>query len=34
MDVLVLGRAILKKADQPNANETQREEYLAQFKLD
>lgn len=34
MDVLVLGRAILKKEDQPEGNLTKREEYLAQFALD
>ncbi len=34
MDVLVLGRAILKKEKQPSANTTEREDYLAQFALD
>lgn len=34
MDVLVLGRAILKKEKQPEENLTQREEYLSQFALD
>ena len=34
MDVLVLGRAILIKKDQPNAGEVTNDEYLAQFALD
>jgi carbamoyltransferase len=34
MDVLVLGRAILKKSDQPKENVTARDDYLAQFALD
>jgi carbamoyltransferase len=34
MDVLVLGRAILKKEDQPEANLTKRDDYLKQFALD
>ncbi len=34
MDVLVLGRHILRKSDQPKENLPKREEYLAQFSLD
>jgi carbamoyltransferase len=34
MDVLVLGRAILKKDAQPAASHVSREDYLAQFALD
>lgn len=34
MDVLVLGRAILLKSDQPNAGEISNDDYLAQFALD
>ena len=35
MDVLVLGRHILLKADQPNQlSETERQLYLNQFDLD
>lgn len=35
MDVLVLGRHILKKSDQPNQmTDAQREQHLQQFKLD
>jgi carbamoyltransferase len=34
MDVLVLGRAVLLKEEQPNAAEISREEYLSTFGLD
>ncbi|MFN0129304.1 MAG: carbamoyltransferase [Verrucomicrobiales bacterium] len=34
MDVLVLGRAILRKQNQPAANRIQRDDYLARFSLD
>lgn len=34
MDVLVLENVILKKADQPNAREIDRDTYLGQFALD
>jgi len=34
MDALVIGRFLLRKNDQPNAAEHDRDEYLAQFKLD
>jgi carbamoyltransferase len=34
MDALVLGRQLLLKAEQPNATEHTRDDYLAQFALD
>jgi hypothetical protein len=34
MDVLVLERFVLMKADQPNAKQHEVDEYLAQFQLD
>jgi carbamoyltransferase len=34
MDVLVLERFVLLKAEQPGGDEVRNEEYLAQFKLD
>jgi carbamoyltransferase len=34
MDILVIERFVLKKADQPNAEVIDREAYLKQFALD
>jgi carbamoyltransferase len=34
MDVLVLGRTVLLKSEQPSVSEADREKHLAQFQLD